>query len=205
MRTPRPCAPQLPGPLRLKAEDFVVASTGVIGQTLNIQAIQSGMPKAGRGAVRRRLRTAQQRGHHDHGYRAQIQPQSTLDFGGKPVTIGAIAKGSGMIHPNMGTMLCLCHHRLRHQPGHAAGCPPGDRGPDLQPGDSGWRYLHQRHVRGAGQRHGGQPADRVEGRELSGVLMPRWSRCAALWPESIAADGEGASRLITCTGAGRPQ
>ena len=28
-------------------------------------------------------------------------------MGGKTVTIGAIAKGSGMIHPNMGTMLCF--------------------------------------------------------------------------------------------------
>ena len=30
----------------------------------------------------------------------------TVEIGGKTVTIGAIAKGSGMIHPNMGTMLC---------------------------------------------------------------------------------------------------
>ena len=29
-----------------------------------------------------------------------------MELGGKTVTIGAIAKGSGMIHPNMGTMLC---------------------------------------------------------------------------------------------------
>ncbi len=31
----------------------------------------------------------------------------TCTIGGKTVTIGAIAKGSGMIHPNMGTMLCF--------------------------------------------------------------------------------------------------
>ena len=30
----------------------------------------------------------------------------SLTLGGKEVTLGAIAKGSGMIHPNMGTMLC---------------------------------------------------------------------------------------------------
>ena len=30
----------------------------------------------------------------------------TTEIGGKTVTVGAIAKGSGMIHPNMGTMLC---------------------------------------------------------------------------------------------------
>ena len=29
-----------------------------------------------------------------------------MELGGKTVTLGAIAKGSGMIHPNMGTMLC---------------------------------------------------------------------------------------------------
>ena len=31
----------------------------------------------------------------------------SLTLGGKEVTLGAIAKGSGMIHPNMGTMLCF--------------------------------------------------------------------------------------------------
>ena len=30
-----------------------------------------------------------------------------VEIGGKTVTLGAIAKGSGMIHPNMGTMLCF--------------------------------------------------------------------------------------------------
>ena len=89
----------------LKAEDFVVASTGVIGQTINIQAIQSGLPRAaaalspeGSEQAERAIMTT------------DTVPKSAavaLDIGGKTVTIGAIAKGSGMIHPNMGTMLCF--------------------------------------------------------------------------------------------------
>ena len=90
-----------------KPSDFVVASTGVIGQTLNIAAIERGMPEVAAGltdgpegsdAAARAIMTT------DTG-KKEIALSFTL--GGKTVTMGAIAKGSGMIHPNMGTMLCF--------------------------------------------------------------------------------------------------
>ena len=86
-------------------EDFVVASTGVIGQTINISAIQAGMPQAaaalsdqGSDAAARAIMTTD-----------TVKKEIALSFtlGGKEVRLGAIAKGSGMIHPNMGTMLCF--------------------------------------------------------------------------------------------------
>lgn len=90
----------------LKAEDFVVASTGVIGQSLNIAAIEAGIPQLAAQLTRE--------GGSDRAVRAIMTTDTekkeiavTLPIGGKQVTIGAIAKGSGMIHPNMGTMLCF--------------------------------------------------------------------------------------------------
>ena len=90
----------------LSPEDFAVASTGVIGVTLNIDAIEQGIPqvasalgKDGSADASAAILTT------------DLVPKElavSLEIGGKTVTIGAIAKGSGMIHPNMGTMLCFC-------------------------------------------------------------------------------------------------
>ena len=88
-----------------EASDFVVCSTGVIGQTINIRAIQAGIPAAAAALS-------------NHGSDAAANAIMTTDTvkkeiavsftaGGKEVRLGAIAKGSGMIHPNMGTMLCF--------------------------------------------------------------------------------------------------
>ena len=88
-----------------QAADFAVASTGVIGQTLNIEAIARGLPQAA---------AALSADGSDSAARAIMTTDTvkkeyavTVTIGGKQVTIGAIAKGSGMIHPNMGTMLCF--------------------------------------------------------------------------------------------------
>jgi len=88
-------------------EDMVVASTGVIGQTLNISVIEEGMP-----ALYDALAAS------DEASDAAAHAIMTTDtvkkevavetvIGGKTVRMGGIAKGSGMIHPNMGTMLCF--------------------------------------------------------------------------------------------------
>ena len=91
----------------LKAQDFVVASTGVIGQTIDLAPIQAGLPglakslsadAAGSDAAANAIMTTDT---------VKKETAVELDIGGKTVTIGAIAKGSGMIHPNMGTMLCF--------------------------------------------------------------------------------------------------
>ena len=85
--------------------DFIVASTGVIGQELNVQAVVDAAP-----ALAQALSTD---GSGDAA--AAIMTTDTkkkevavqVELGGKVVTLGGIAKGSGMIHPNMGTMLCF--------------------------------------------------------------------------------------------------
>ena len=93
------------GELGLKAEDMVIASTGVIGQPLPIQPILQAMPELCKG-----LST-------DGSQQAALaimttdtmpkEYQTTFMVGDKPCTIGGIAKGSGMIAPNMATMLAF--------------------------------------------------------------------------------------------------
>lgn len=87
----------------VKAEDVVVASTGVIGQPLDIAPIESGLPQLvnglsyeGSGEAAEAIMTTD-----------TIKKEVAVEFqiGGKICKIGGIAKGSGMIHPNMATML----------------------------------------------------------------------------------------------------
>lgn len=89
--------------LNLKADDILVASTGVIGVPLNIDAIKSGIPLL--------TQKLSKEGHDDASSAIMttdtVKKELALEFtiGDKVVTIGAMAKGSGMIEPNMGTML----------------------------------------------------------------------------------------------------
>ena len=91
--------------LGCRPEDVVVAATGVIGQTLNVAVIEQGMPELCAAAA-----------HTAAGSDAAAHAIMTTDtvkkelavetvIGGKTVRMGGIAKGSGMIHPNMATML----------------------------------------------------------------------------------------------------
>ena len=88
-------------------EDVLVSSTGVIGQTLNIQVIEEGLP-ALYSALDRSPEASDAAAHAimtTDTVKKELAVETTV--GGKTVRLGGIAKGSGMIHPNMGTMLCF--------------------------------------------------------------------------------------------------
>ncbi len=87
----------------LKPEDVIVASTGVIGQPLPIAPIREGMPALAKAI-------------HDKGSQEAAEGIMTTDTrlkevavsftaGGVTCKLGGITKGSGMIHPNLATML----------------------------------------------------------------------------------------------------
>ncbi len=88
--------------LPVQAEDVVVASTGVIGQPLDIAPIAAGIPML-----------VKELGDHSEAAAEGIMTTDTklkqlaVSFmaGGKECKLGGICKGSGMIHPNMATML----------------------------------------------------------------------------------------------------
>ncbi len=89
--------------LGLAPEEVLVASTGVIGHTLNIDAIVNGLPAAEKALSYEGSEDAAGAIMTTDLVMKQISVE--LELGGKAVRIGGIAKGSGMIHPNMGTML----------------------------------------------------------------------------------------------------
>ncbi len=88
--------------LNLKPEDFVIASTGVIGQKLDLAPIESGIPALVQGLGDHSAAAAEAIMTTDT---KQKEIAVTFSVDGVECTIGGIAKGSGMIHPNMATML----------------------------------------------------------------------------------------------------
>ena len=91
--------------LGIAPQDVVVASTGVIGQVLPIEPIAAGIPEL--------VKALSADG--SHAAATAIMTTDTIakeaaaeaEIGGKTVKVGGISKGSGMIHPNMATMLCF--------------------------------------------------------------------------------------------------
>lgn len=89
----------------IKVSDVVVASTGVIGQPLDISPIASGMASlvealsySGSAQAAEGIMTTDT---------VKKEAAVTFTIGGKQATLGGISKGSGMIHPNMATLLCF--------------------------------------------------------------------------------------------------
>jgi len=95
------------GVLGIPSTDVVVASTGVIGQTLKVDVIEKGVPELF--GLLERSDGASDAAAHAIMTTDTVKKECAGEviIGGKTVRIGGIAKGSGMIHPNMGTMLCF--------------------------------------------------------------------------------------------------
>lgn len=91
--------------LAIPEEAVLVSSTGVIGQKMPMDKVLPGIraaagnldPDGGALAAEAIMTT------DTYPKEAAVR----LELGGKPVTLGGMAKGSGMIHPNMATMLCF--------------------------------------------------------------------------------------------------
>ena len=89
--------------LEILASDVVVASTGVIGQPLDITPIKEGIPQLVEGLSNNKSIEAAEGIMTTDTRLKEIAVEFSI--GGKVCKIGGIAKGSGMIHPNMATML----------------------------------------------------------------------------------------------------
>jgi len=91
--------------LRIPAKQVLVAATGVIGQPLPMDRVRTALPKLvkalspqGGGAAAEAIMTTDTR------------PKAVavkVDVNGRPVTIGGIAKGVGMLEPHLATMFCF--------------------------------------------------------------------------------------------------
>jgi len=91
--------------LRIPANQVLVAATGVIGVPLPMDKIRAALPKlaqslspqGGRAAAEAIMTT------DTHPKEAAVR----VEIGGRPVTIGGIAKGVAMLEPHLATMLCF--------------------------------------------------------------------------------------------------
>ncbi len=89
----------------IQAGDVIVASTGVIGQPMTLAPFEEGLE----------MLAAALKADGGHHAAQAIMTTDTVpkevavefEMGGKICTLGGMAKGSGMIHPNMATMLCF--------------------------------------------------------------------------------------------------
>ena len=175
--------------------DFVVASTGVIGQTINISAIQAGLPQAA---------AALSAGGSDAAAHAIMTTDTvkkeiavSLTIGGKEVRLGAIAKGSGMIHPNMGTMLafvttdCAITHEMLSDALHEVVSRTFNR--VTVDGDTSTNDMCVVLANGMA----GNSLIEWKDQDYETFLAALEEVCRHL-SRAIAGDGEGASKLVTC-------
>jgi glutamate N-acetyltransferase/amino-acid N-acetyltransferase len=91
--------------LRISPRQVMIASTGVIGQPLPMDKIRAGLPKLVKGLSPQGGRLAA-----EAIMTTDTRPKEAalrVDVAGRPVTIGGIAKGVGMIEPHMATMFCF--------------------------------------------------------------------------------------------------
>ena len=175
--------------------DFVVASTGVIGQTINISAIQAGLPQAaaalsasGSDAAAHAIMTTDT---------VKKEIAVSLTIGGKEVRLGAIAKGSGMIHPNMGTMLafittdCAITHEMLSDTLHEVVARTFNR--VTVDGDTSTNDMCVVLANGMA----GNSLIEWKDQDYETFLAALEEVCRYL-SRAIAGDGEGASKLVTC-------
>ncbi len=180
----------------LKAADFVVASTGVIGQTLNIAAIEQGAPAAAAALSADGSDAAAQAIMTTDTIKKELA--ASLTIGGQKVSIGAIAKGSGMIHPNMGTMLCFittdCAITQEMLQDALHDIVPRTFNRVTVDGDTSTNDMCVILANGMAE----NPLIEWKDDNYTVFFKALSDLCVQL-ARNIASDGEGASRLVTCT------
>ena len=183
----------------IPASDVVVASTGVIGQRLSLEPIESGMPALVAALGDRHADAVEAIMTTD-----TVPKEAAVEFciGGKTAHIGGMAKGSGMIHPNMATMLIFLTSDVSISPEMLQKAVSGDVRDSFNmvsvDGDTSTNDTFAVLANGLA----GNDAITAPGADFDAF-------CAALRAVTeklcamLARDGEGATRLITCkvTGA----
>lgn len=185
--------------LSLPANEVLVCSTGVIGQQLPVEKIEcqmaqlvAGLSKEGHRAAREAIMTT------DTRYK-EAALETTI--GGKTVRLGTMAKGSGMIHINMGTMLgfittdcaisaAMLDKALRESVAGTYNCVSVD-------GDTSTNDTLLILANGMA---GNQVID-SEGPDYDAFLSAL-NQLNTIMAKRIAADGEGAEHLVECRVAG---
>ena len=183
----------------IRASDVVVASTGVIGQPLNLEPIEKGMPALAEGLAADGSNAAAEAIMTTDTVKKEVAVEFTL--GGKVCRMGGIAKGSGMIHPNMATMLVFITTDA------AISAPMLQKAlqADVQKtfnmtsvdGDTSTNDMVTVLANGLA---GNEPVT-AEGEDFA-VFMKALNTLTVQLCRAIAGDGEGATKLLECTAVG---
>lgn len=187
--------------LGLTPQDIIIASTGVIGAILPLEPIAEGIQKL-----------APQLTEDGGCFAAEAimttdtkakEEAYTIEIGGKTVTIGAMAKGSGMIHPNMATMLGFLTTDAAITP------PMLEKALKLAvddtfnmvsvDGDTSTNDMVSIMANGMAE----NPIIQQEGPDFDAFLEVILEICTSM-SKKIAGDGEGATKLLECTVSGAP-
>ena len=183
----------------IAATDVVVASTGVIGQVLDITPIANGMDELTAGLS------------YDGGMNAAQAIMTTdthpkeiaveFQIGGKTCRMGGIAKGSGMIHPNMATMLvfittdaAITPEMLRKA---LSGDVPNTFNMTSVDGDTSTNDMVTVLANGMA----GNAVIDGEGEDFN-IFMEALNTINVHLCRMIAGDGEGATKLLECVATG---
>ena len=185
--------------LGIDTQDVVVASTGVIGQPLDIAPIAAGIPALAKGLSQ------------DGSAQAALGIMTTdtiqkevavsFELGGKQCRLGGIAKGSGMIHPNMATMLVFLTTDAAIAPALLQKALSGDIANTFNmlsiDGDTSTNDMVVLLANGMA----GNDCITQENAEFA-VFMEALNTVNVALCRMIAGDGEGATKLLECTVTG---
>ena len=185
--------------LGISPEDMIVASTGVIGQPLSIDPIAAGLPELVAGLSPEGGRAAAEGIMTTDTIRKEVAVEFTL--GGKTCRLGGIAKGSGMIHPNMATMLVFLTTDAAITPAMLQKALSGDIANTFNmlsiDGDTSTNDMVTVLANGLA----GNPTVDAEGEDFTAFMKALNSVTIALC-RKIAGDGEGATKLLECKVSG---
>ena len=185
--------------LGIRAEDVIVASTGVIGQPLSLEPVAAGVGP---------LAAALSEDGSDDACEAIMTTDTKkkeiaveFELGGRTCRLGGIAKGSGMIHPNMATMLVFLTTDAAISPAMLQKALKGDIQKTFNmisvDGDTSTNdmvCILANGLAGNGEITG-------EGPDFD-AFMAALNTVNIHLCRSIAADGEGATKLLECSVTG---
>lgn len=185
--------------LKLSAEDVVVASTGVIGQPLDIMPIKRGIPSL----VKELSTDGDEAAAEGIMTTDTVKKQVAVSFkiGDKECKIGGIAKGSGMIHPNMATMLVFITTDCAISPEMLKKALKGDVQNTFNmisiDGDTSTNDM----VTVLANGEAGNEEITSEGKDFE-TFMKALNTVTVNLCRMIASDGEGATKLLECKVSG---
>ena len=189
----------LGGELGIAPTDVVVASTGVIGQPLSIEPIKSGIPSLVAGLSADGCDAAAEGIMTTDTIKKEVAVE--FEIGGKLCRMGGIAKGSGMIHPNMATMLVFITTDTAIAPEMLKLALSTDIASTFNmvsvDGDTSTNDMVTVLANGLA---GNEPID-AEG-EAFATFMQALNTVTVGLCRMIAGDGEGATKLLECTVSG---